>query len=205
MDEHLRRDAADVEARAAELAVLDDGDVEVVELRSGDRVARPGADDDEVVVAGRRRHRRPSVHSPSELLEQGGERLATMADRLLLGARHLGERAAVAGRRHEHAVVAEPVGAAWRRGRSHRRTCPRRTARSPSGQTTMAMVRKRARRSVYAFRGRRATSSSSPRRTRPVRHTSPCRHRAGRRGRRPRVRCRRRGRASRWQRRSPPP
>src|SRR5690606_9107186 len=52
-DEHLRRDAADVEAGAAEPALLDDRDVETFELWGDEGVARPGADDDQVVV---RRH-----------------------------------------------------------------------------------------------------------------------------------------------------
>ncbi len=111
VDEHLRRDAADVDARAAELAVLDDGDVEVVELGSGDRVPRSGADDDEIVMTRCGRHA-AFPGSVEQLLEQRGERFAAMADRLLLGARHLGERATIAGRGHEHAVVAEPFVAA---------------------------------------------------------------------------------------------
>ena len=51
VDVHLRRDAADVEARAAEDAVLDDRDVEVVEAVVDDGVARAGTDDDEIVMA----------------------------------------------------------------------------------------------------------------------------------------------------------
>ena len=49
--EHLGRDAADVEAGAAERAVLDQRDVEVLEAGVEERVARAGADDDQVVVA----------------------------------------------------------------------------------------------------------------------------------------------------------
>jgi hypothetical protein len=48
--EHLRRDAAHVQAGAAEEIVLDDRDGPVVEGRSGYRVAGAGADDDEVVM-----------------------------------------------------------------------------------------------------------------------------------------------------------
>ena len=50
-DEHLGGDAPDVEAGAAEPALLDQADVEVVEARGDHGVARPRADDDEVVVA----------------------------------------------------------------------------------------------------------------------------------------------------------
>jgi hypothetical protein len=48
--EHLRGDAADVEAGAAERSVLDERHVEVLEPRVEERVARTGADDDQVVV-----------------------------------------------------------------------------------------------------------------------------------------------------------
>ena len=48
--EHLRGDAADVEAGAAERPVLDERHVEVLEPRVEERVARAGADDDQVVV-----------------------------------------------------------------------------------------------------------------------------------------------------------
>ena len=62
--EHLRRDAADVQAGAPEGAALDDRDVEAVELRDQQRVARTAADDDQVVVRhGRQRRRRPSTGS----------------------------------------------------------------------------------------------------------------------------------------------
>ena len=50
-DEHLRRDAPHVEAGATEATLLDQADVEVVQARGDDGVARPRADDDEVVVA----------------------------------------------------------------------------------------------------------------------------------------------------------
>jgi hypothetical protein len=50
VDVHLRRDAAHVQAGAAEDPVLDDRDVGVGEAVVRDRVARAGADDDEVVV-----------------------------------------------------------------------------------------------------------------------------------------------------------
>jgi len=49
--EHLRRDAADVEAGSPEPTALDETDVEVIHLRGDDGVARAGTDDDEVVVA----------------------------------------------------------------------------------------------------------------------------------------------------------
>ena len=48
--EHLGGDAADVEAGAAERPVLDERHVEVLEPRVEERVARAGADDDQVVV-----------------------------------------------------------------------------------------------------------------------------------------------------------
>ena len=50
-DEHLRRDAPHVEAGATEATLLDQADVEMVQARGDDGVARPRADDDEVVVA----------------------------------------------------------------------------------------------------------------------------------------------------------
>ena len=48
--EHLGGDAADVEAGATERPVLDERHVEVLEPRVEERVARAGADDDQVVV-----------------------------------------------------------------------------------------------------------------------------------------------------------
>ena len=51
MHEHLRRDAADVQARATERATVDQRHVEWGEPGVEERVARAGADDDEVVVA----------------------------------------------------------------------------------------------------------------------------------------------------------
>ena len=53
--EHLGRDAAHVQAGAAEGAVLDQRHVEVVEAGVEEGVARAGADDDQVVVAHRSR------------------------------------------------------------------------------------------------------------------------------------------------------
>ena len=50
MHEHLGGDAADVEAGAAERPVLDERHVQVLEPRVEERVARAGADDDQVVV-----------------------------------------------------------------------------------------------------------------------------------------------------------
>ena len=50
-DEHLRRDAAHVEAGATEATLLDQADVEMVQARGDDGVARRRTDDDEVVVA----------------------------------------------------------------------------------------------------------------------------------------------------------
>ena len=51
-DEHLRRNAADVEACAAKRALFHDGDLFVVEVRCEHAVAGAGADDDEVIVLG---------------------------------------------------------------------------------------------------------------------------------------------------------
>jgi hypothetical protein len=50
VDEHLRGNAATVQAGAAEQATLHHGDAPAVHLRPDDRVAGPGADDDQVVV-----------------------------------------------------------------------------------------------------------------------------------------------------------
>ena len=57
--EHLRRDATHVHAGATEKASLDHGDIEVVVLRTDDRVPGSRADDDEVVRAHGRRLGRP--------------------------------------------------------------------------------------------------------------------------------------------------
>jgi hypothetical protein len=51
VDVHLGRDAADVQAGAAEDAVLDQADVEMVEPVVDDRVAGAAADDDQVMMA----------------------------------------------------------------------------------------------------------------------------------------------------------
>jgi hypothetical protein len=48
--EHLRRNAPDVDARAAEAAVFHDGHVEIAERVVHDAVARTCADHDKVVV-----------------------------------------------------------------------------------------------------------------------------------------------------------
>jgi hypothetical protein len=61
--EHLRGDAADVEAGAAERSVLDERHVEVLEPRVEERVARTGADDDQVVVP----HAQRLVIPPADL------------------------------------------------------------------------------------------------------------------------------------------
>src|SRR5438874_9564135 len=50
VDEHLRRDATSIHARATEKVAFDDGDLPVVEKRGEHRVARTGADDDEIEV-----------------------------------------------------------------------------------------------------------------------------------------------------------
>ena len=63
VDVHLRRDAADVDAGAAEDALLDDGDLAVVEFL-GDGVAGAGADDDQVVVLGGAGLVRIAAHCP---------------------------------------------------------------------------------------------------------------------------------------------
>src|SRR5690606_27425209 len=67
VDEHLGRDATDVEARAAEDAALDDGDLLVPEVGGHQGVARTGSDDDEVVVShGVRLRSGPAADAPDE-------------------------------------------------------------------------------------------------------------------------------------------
>ena len=55
--QHLRRDAAAVEAGTAEPIALDDRDTQTVEARGREHVAGPRADDHQVVVGHRRRIR----------------------------------------------------------------------------------------------------------------------------------------------------
>src|SRR5215212_4255986 len=66
-EHRLGRDAADVEARSADLALVDEGDLEA-ELRgaeSGGVAAGPGAEDDEIEVVGRADgHRRDGTAAP---------------------------------------------------------------------------------------------------------------------------------------------
>ena len=94
---------------------------------------------------------------------------------MLLLARHLGERAPVAVVGHEHAVVAEAAHCPVGRRRSRPSHTPSANSSRPSGHTTIATVRKRARRSVGVGRARRAAWPSSPRRCALARRTWPCR------------------------------
>ena len=84
----------------------------------------------------------------SELGQQRPERPAAVRQGVLVVLAHLGERPPVAVVGHEHRVVAEAARRRARRWRSCRSQTPSTTSSLPSGHTTMATVRNRARRSA---------------------------------------------------------
>ena len=131
---HLRRDAPDVHACAPERALLDDRDVEIVELRTRDRVARAGADDHEVVVP----LRHPSIScvgAASSAVSSASRSSSAVNARPRWLSACFSPAVISANVRpspsagHEHAVVAEAARPALGRGDRARRTRPRRQTR----------------------------------------------------------------------------
>ena len=163
--------------------------------------------------ARRRRLRRPRQRSPrassspcSELGQQRPERPAAVGHGVLLVLAHLGERAPVAVVGDEHGVVAEAPRRPARRSAMVPSQTPSTASSRPSGHTTMATVRNRARRSATPSQRGRAAWPGCRRTVASVAGVARGAH-AGRarRGRRPPARCRRRRPARRSPRRSRPP